>query len=545
MRRIANKRWLIFLGLCVVLGVSWLIGWASVDTNQASAAHEAVTPLPSSANPVPAVLPLRYFFPLVANSIPRYDWLQFGFNARHDANNTLEKTITAANVGTLKKLFQVTLPAIADGAPVYLTNVATIISGTRDLVFVTTKQGHIVALDAVTGVQIWSKQYGAAGCLINNGSTPCYTTSSPAIDPNRQYIYSYGLDGYVHRYAVGDGTEITTGGWPQLATLKRYDEKGSSALSIATASNGNTFLYVSHGGYPGDAGNYQGHVTAINLTDGTQKVFNTICSNQTVHFVDSRITSGPDCYPETQTAIWARPGVIYDSDNDKIFMATGNGTFNPSLHYWGDTVFALNPDGSGASSNPLDTYTPINYLQLQNNDTDIGSTAPAILPPSSGKYLHLGVQGGKDAVLRLINLDNLSGRGATGFTGGEVFSMTLSFGGEILTQPTVWTNPSDNSTWVFVADGSGIDGLQLSIDGSGNPSLVSRWTNSNGTSPIIANGVLYYAHGGLIMARNPTTGTLLWSSNLIGSIHWESPIVANGILYITDESGHLTAYNLP
>jgi outer membrane protein assembly factor BamB len=543
MRRIANKRWLIFLGLCAVLGVGLLIGLASVDGNKVSAAREAVTPLAPSANRAPVVA-LRYFLPMVMNSNSRYDWLQFGFNARHDANNTLEKTITSANVGTLKNLFQVTLPAVADGAPVYLTNVTTI-SGTRDLVFVTTKQGHIVALDANTGTQVWSKQYGAAGCLINNNlarNETCYTTSSPAIDPNRQYVYSYGLDGYVHKYTVGDGTEITPGGWPQLTSFKRYDEKGSSALSIATASNGNTFLYVTNGGYPGDAGDYQGHVTVINLTDGTQKVFNTVCSNQTVHFVETPGT--PDC-PAVQTAIWARPGVIYDSDNDKIFMATGNGTFNPSLHYWGDTVFALNPNGSGASSNPIDTYTPVNYQQLQDTDADIGSTAPAILPPSSGKYLHLGMQGGKDAVLRLLNLDNLSGRGATGFTGGEAFSMTLSFGGEILTQPAVWVNPSDNSTWVFVANNSGIDGLQLSIDGSGNPSLVSRWTKSSGTSPIIANGVLYYAHGGSIMARNPTNGTLLWSSNLIGGIHWESPIVANGILYITDESGHLTAYNLP
>ncbi len=78
------------------------------------------------------------------------------------------------------------------------------------------------------------------------------------------YVYSYGLDGYVHKYQVGDGIEILTGGWPQLTTLKGYDEKGSSALSIAT-SGGVKYLYVVHGGYPGDKGDYQGHVTAINL----------------------------------------------------------------------------------------------------------------------------------------------------------------------------------------------------------------------------------------------------------------------------------------
>jgi hypothetical protein len=70
---------------------------------------------------------------------------------------------------------------------------------------------------------------------INNGGSTCYATSSPAIDPRRQFVYSYGLDGKVHKYAVGSGNEVLTGGWPETTTLKGFDEKGSAALSIATA----------------------------------------------------------------------------------------------------------------------------------------------------------------------------------------------------------------------------------------------------------------------------------------------------------------------
>src|SRR5207247_1137489 len=135
------------------------------------------------------------------------------------------------------------------------------------------------------------------------GSTPCYTTSSPAVDPNRQYVYSYGLDGYVHRCQVADGTEVTSGGWPELASLKPFNEKGSSALSIATAKNGTSYLYVTNGGYFGDQGDYQGHVTAINLADGSQQVFNANCSNQPVHFAQQPGT--PDC-PGVRSGIWAR-----------------------------------------------------------------------------------------------------------------------------------------------------------------------------------------------------------------------------------------------
>ncbi len=476
-----------------------------------------------------------------------YDWLQFNGDASHSGRNTLENQLSVNNVAQLRLLFQISLPGIADGSPVYLSNVETP-SGVLDLIFVTTRSGYIAALDAHSGTPIWSKQYGASGCLINNNQArnePCYTTSSPAIDPNRKYVYSYGLDGYVHKYAVGNGAEIISGGWPELTTLKGYDEKGSSALSIATTPIGTSYLYVAHAGYPGDQGNYQGHITAINLADGTQKVLNTLCSDQTVHFVDSRSTSGSDCFPETMGAIWARPGVVYDPYHNRILMTTGNGTFEPTNFMWGDTVFSLNPDGTGSAGSPLDSYTPANYQELQNLDLDLGSSAPAVLPPASGKYPHLAVQGGKDALLRMVNLDQLSGQSGVGHIGGEVFSMPVPMGGQIHTQPAVWVNPSDHSTWLFISNTSGSAGLQLTISQAGDPSLALKWTGTWGSSPLVANGVVYIARSNLISALNATNGDLLWSDTRLGQIHWESPIVVHGVLYITDQSGNLTAYTYP
>jgi putative pyrroloquinoline-quinone binding quinoprotein len=195
---------------------------------------------------------------------------------RTAGNNTLELGLDPDNAPALAIKFQIALPAAADRAPVVLQAIATA-SGVRDLLFVTTKAAHIVALDASTGAVVWSRQFAAPGCVINNGVAGCYTTSSPAIDPNRRYVYSYGLDGYVHKLNVADGDELTSGGWPELATLKGFDEKGSSALAIATA-NGSTYLYVTHGGYPGDNGDYQGHVTAIDLATGAQNVYSTRCA---------------------------------------------------------------------------------------------------------------------------------------------------------------------------------------------------------------------------------------------------------------------------
>jgi outer membrane protein assembly factor BamB len=113
---------------------------------------------------------------------------------QHSGNNTQETVLGASNVAGLQFLFQVALPAAADGAPVAVSSVVTP-SGTRDLLFSTTKAGHILDLDAANGSVVWSHQYASGGT---------YTNSSPTIDPNRLYVYSYRLDGNVHKYQAGE-----------------------------------------------------------------------------------------------------------------------------------------------------------------------------------------------------------------------------------------------------------------------------------------------------------------------------------------------------
>ena len=451
------------------------------------------------------------------------DWLQFDFDAQHSGANPAETFITANNLHELQPLYHVTLPSVADGAPAFLAGVATP-GGQKDLVFLTTK-GYSICWRSTRRMvlTVWSQR---------PATTPNYTTSSPAIDPNRQYVYGYGLDGKVHKYQVADGTEILTGGWPQVATLKPSVEKGSSALTIASAKDGNVYLYVANGGYPGDAGDYQGHITAINL--GRR------CANRLQYRVQQSERAfyspgSPDC-GQVQSAVWAGAGVVYDANygagGDRIFFVTGNGTYdaNSGGFDWGDSIVGLAPAANSVAGLPLDSYTPPNYQQLQYTDTDLGSTAPVLVPtlPLSS-FTHLGVQSGKDGKLRLLNMDDLSGLGAPRHTGGELQILDVPQGGEVLTHPVAWVNPSDASTWLFVANDNGISGLRFAVDGTGRPSLSPQWSHSSGgTSPVIANGLLYYVGAAGLAALDPATGSLLWSSSAVGGIHWESPIVVNG-----------------
>jgi len=514
-----------------------------------------------------------------ASTPTAYDWLQFGGDPQHSGNNTLESTISPANVANLTKLFQVSFSSMypdtstgiyPDSAPVYLSNVNTI-SGTRDLLFVNLKDAHVVALDAHSGQVIWKDPNPVFfnGCYYLT-NVACFTPSAPAIDPNRQYVYNYSLgfdsngvrNGYIRKFRVGDGSEVVGGGWPELITHKPYVEKMSSELTFATAANGTTYLYAPNSAYGGDAGDYQGHLTTINLSDGSQHVYNVMCSGQVdVHFVAA--PGSPDC-PYEGDGLWARPGVTYDPGTDRIYFGVGNfglsntisGTaFDPSNGNWGLSVLALPPNGSSTNGSPLDSFTPTDWPTLDKMDWDMASTAPAVLPvPITSTVQHLGLHVAKDGVIRLLNMDNLSGQGGPGFTGGEVATLAVPNGYFVRSQPAVWTNPADGRTWIYMALDLPTNAttthvellaVELTFDAGGHPGLQIGWELPvGGGSPLVANNVLYYPSSNDLLALDPTTGHTLWQDSGIGSIHWQSPLVVNGMLYQTS-SGGLTAYALP
>src|SRR3569832_841285 len=203
------------------------------------------------------------------------DWLQFGYDTAHSGFNRAEQGYPTFDGNHVA--YHYALPTAIASAPVYLANVQTA-SGTRNLLFAVAKNGTLYALDAnaKTLSIVWSRQPTGAG-LVTNGS--------PAIDPNRLYVYAYGLDGKVRKYQVGNGAEVTGGGWPQISTLKPQEEKGASSLSVATAKNGHTYLYATVSGYVDDTNDYQGHVTAIDLGSGAQHVYNAQCSDQAYHYL--------------------------------------------------------------------------------------------------------------------------------------------------------------------------------------------------------------------------------------------------------------------
>jgi outer membrane protein assembly factor BamB len=460
-----------------------------------------------------------------------YAWPAFDGGGARSGVNTFETVLTPGNVGGLHRLWQVALPAVVDSAPAAFPNVATA-GGVKDLLFLTTKTGSLLAVDQANGAIVWQRTTSGASSL---------TTSSPAIDPSGQYVYGYGLDGKVHKYAIGTGNEVADSTWPAVITLMPAVEKGSAAINIA-----NGYLYMTTSGYFGDGGHYEGHVVAVGLTTGAKTVFNSLCAD--IPQLLNANPSSPNYCADVQSGIWGRAGAVVDLVTGNVFVATGNGNYTANVggHDYGDSVIELSPD----LTRVIDTYTPASYATLQANDQDLGSAAPALLPPQAGSATpSLALQGGKDGVLRLLDRQNLSGQHEPGHVGGEL-QVVSGIAGDVVAHPAAWTD-ANGATWVFVTDNLRNLYAYRVVTNGGPTSLQLAYSSANGgSSPLLVNGMLIVQGNNVLQALNPATGAILWSSTQTaaggstGPLHWQSPVVVNGHVFTADDAGNLTAYGL-
>ena len=111
--------------------------------------------------------------------------MQFGYDAAHTGYNPAETTITPANVAHAGDALQRRRCPRRSTARRCISRMSRPRAARSNLLFALAKNGRLMAIDAATGAEVWHKT--------TTGTQP--TTASPAIDPDRQYVYSYGIDG--------------------------------------------------------------------------------------------------------------------------------------------------------------------------------------------------------------------------------------------------------------------------------------------------------------------------------------------------------------
>ncbi len=469
-----------------------------------------------------------------ATVIPSGDWTRFDFDAARSGVGPVDTGINAGNLSSLRRR-RVHLDGTVDSSPIELHAIP--VNGRpHDLIIVTTTYGRTIAIDAGTGRKLW--EFVPPDIRTYQGSEQI-TTATPIADPGRRYVFATSPDGLIRKLSVFTGREVRSRYWPARMTLDGTHEKLPAALNLS----GNE-LIVTTGGYIGDIPPYQGHVVTLDRVSGRiLHVWNSLCSDVHRLLVPSRC-------PVSDSAIWARAGAVVEPGSGRLLVATGNAdaVSDPfdGRRYWSDSVLELTPDAARL----LHNWTPANQAALSASDTDLGSTAPAVLPPVAGR--RLAVQGGKDDKLRLLDLNRLNGTtGAAGpRLGGELQDIATPGGGGLYTAPAVWSH--GGQVYVFVADDSGV-GVYVPTGGASPRLRLVAQNPTGGTSPVLAGGLLYVFDeiNGKVNVFEPM-GLHRLASLPAATGHWNSPIVIAGRLIVPEgnandhaTSGTLDIYHLP
>src|SRR5881392_4456693 len=264
------------------------------------------------------------------------------------------------------------------------------------MIIAVTEQNNVYALDATTGLPIWSRSdigppVPSTPC---GGFNPTGITGTPVVDlASRRLFFDALINGSPTKhfiYSLNVDTGATTSGWPvDLNATVIYN--GIPFVTLAQEQRGglalvNGIVYSSYSGYVGDCGNYHGWVVGVDINNPTN-----------VHGWATTAIGG---------GIWGHGGVASDGTN--MFVVTGN-TFNTGGVWGGGEAIIRLQAGPVFTGNPTDYWAPTNWLSLDNTDTDLGGCGAVHFDVPGGTPSGLVLALGKDSNAYLIDRNNLGG----------------------------------------------------------------------------------------------------------------------------------------
>ena len=262
------------------------------------------------------------------------------------------------------------------------------------MIIAVTEQNNVYALDATTGLPIWSRTdigppVPSTPC---GGFNPTGITGTPVVDlASRRLFFDALINGATQKhfiYSLDVDTGVTTPGWPvDLNATATYngmtfesriqEERGGLALV-------NGIVYVSYSAYVGDCETYHGWVVGVDINNPPN----------VMAWATTAIGGG----------IWGHGGVASDGTN--MFVVTGN-TFNTGGVWMGGEAIIRFQSGSVFS----DFWAPTNWLSLDQSDTDLGGVSATVVDVPGATPSQLVLALGKDSNAYLVDRNNLGGVG--------------------------------------------------------------------------------------------------------------------------------------
>jgi hypothetical protein len=432
-----------------------------------------------------------------------------------------ETVLTTANVNASQfgKLYAIQLDAQAYAQPLYISSLS-IGGANHSVLFVATENDSVYAFDtAANGALLWKASLldGAHGAAAGAVADPTSTTGcgnieggvvgvtgTPVIDPSTGtlYVVSRSNEGGTVVYRL-HALDVTTG-----------NEKlgGPTKISAAVAGTGTgsangavTFNPVLEKQAPGlllEAGSIYigfGSFCDIGAWHGWFMQYNAATLAQTSVFLTTPNGAG--------SGIWmsgAGPAADDENGTPRVFVATGNGTYDASAPYgtnnvdYGDDILSFNVTNG---LKVADSFTPQNQSTLQAQDADVGSGGVMLLPDNlpGSPIAHLAVQIDKVGTMFLLNRDNLGGYNSVDDVVQEI--TTTSYGAGLWGAPAYW-----NGNVYFWPYGS--NAVQYSITNG----MLSSSPVATGADPGAPPTYLFLGATPSVSA-NGTTNGIVWFDN--------------------------------
>ncbi len=398
------------------------------------------------------------------------------------------------------------------GAPIWQQP---LILGNR--AYVATVGNDIYALDTATGAVIWSKH---AGPPVPSSSLPCGDITptvgivgTPVIDPATNAIYATAdvwkgseAQHVLVGYSLAGGAEVLR----TPVDPPGEDPKAHLQRTALTLDAGHVLLGL--GGNDGDCGTYRGTIVSVPESGGPPSFW------QVPIAVKSK--SGG--------AVWGTSGPVVDGAGE-IYASTGNpnphGGESATTYDYSDSVVALDPNLGLAGH-----FEPPSWKEDSNNDTDLGSAGPELLPGG------LLFQAGKNGTGYLIDTATM-GAGAGAVYSAQVCGGAGSFGGD-----------SYAGGIIYVACSNGVQALAYDQTGRRFAPIWKGPSDAAGP-PIVAAGLVWvvgtHSGGTKLYGLDPGTGATRYTEVLPSAAvdHFASPSAAGGRLLVATGSS-VTAYQI-
>ena len=536
---------------------------------------------PRAALTAPVIL---FIFTFTPASLAQVNVLTRNYNNQRTGADLSETILNASNVNPNQfgKLFMLPVDDQVYAGLLYVSRLA-IAGGTHNVVYVATVNNTLYAFDADTlGPPLWQRNFNGSGRPTRN------TEVGQACGAYKDFIGNIGIVGTP---VIDENTKtmyLVTRTVEGTATVQRLH-----AIDITTGADKANSTRIIEAGVPGTGAGSEGGRLAFNPVTQNQRPalslsagivyvgWASFCDTEPYHgwmmSYDAASLQQLGVFNDTpngsEAGIWmAGAGPVFDSSGN-LYVSTGNGSF--SAHNagsdFGETLIKLAPN----SLSVLDWFTPGNFQDLNDHDTDFGSAGPTMLPAPADNLL---ITGAKEGKVYLVNTGTLGHALA-----GDTQIPQVVQGVDTTVRPTashhlhnanpVWNSPDGLNAYVWGENDflhayrfnparqrfelpAALSGAILPPVGMPGGMMV---VSANGSQT--GSGVLWVAlprngnanqatvAGELYAFNAETLGTPLWSSNAPGDdalnfAKGSPPIVANGKVYAASLSNVVGVYGL-